>query len=309
VSRVLVTGALGFIGSHLTRRLLADGHEVYALDSYSVGRPRPSTADIEKGATLLHRHLEDNAPLPNVEIVYHLAAAINTKAIDHDPLDVLLKNVELAQKIVTEYRYSDTRVFFASTVEVVNGIPRKTPTTEKSVVAFQNWYDQRWSYAISKAYCELILRAGLEDRLTIARFSNVYGEDMCHNYVVKALIQRLQKGENPLKVAYPDDTRCFQYVGDVVDAVVRLMESEETTGDTYQVSGEEVSVGDLADLIAKHFATPTLHRIEDIPAETRNADISKIRRAIGWEPQTTLDDGIGRTIDWYRREYSEFGNG
>lgn len=312
VKQVLVTGGAGFIGSHLTEGLLARGDQVTVVDDESTGRfanlagvrehprlkiVRGSVSD----AALLHTLLD------GVQEVYHLAAAVGVALIAREPLQTIERNIYPTQLLLDELRARHQagqviRFFLASTSEVYGKNPKPVWDEEDDLV-FGATTRPRWSYGASKAIDEFLTLAcarqfGLP--VVIARFFNVVGPRQTGAYgmVLPRFVEAALAGE-PL-VVHDDgrQTRCFAHVADVVDAVLRLMQSDAALGRIFNVGSDQpVSILDLAgQVIAQAGSSSRIQfqsytqaydqDFEDI--RHRVPDLTRLRQAIGYVPQFDL---------------------
>ncbi|MCA9105393.1 MAG: GDP-mannose 4,6-dehydratase [Planctomycetales bacterium] len=310
---ILVTGGAGFIGSHLTERLLAAGHRVLVVDDESTGR----AANLS--AVMGHERLEwipgsiaDEGLIAELiaraDDVYHLAAAVGVALIAKEPIATIERNVEPTQRILAlldeRHRAGHAvRFFLASTSEVYGKNPKSIWTEEDDLV-FGPTTKARWSYGCSKAIDEFLClgyrrQSGLP--VVIGRFFNVVGPRQTGAYgmVLPRFVTAALKRE-PLQVH--DDgqqIRCFAHVSDVVGAVIALTERAESAGQIYNIGSDApVTILELAKRVLAR--TGSLSQIdfqsyhdaydkdfEDI--RRRVPDLSKLRAAIGFRPQYDLD--------------------
>ena len=298
----LVTGGCGFIGVNLVSRLASRGARIRVLDDLSLGKRddiRPFDVDLHVG------DIRDAAVLQElcrgVDVVVHLAA--HTRVIESISQPELNFQINAAGtlNVLQACRLADvTKVIFASTGGAILG-EQEPPVHEGMVPKPVSPYGA--GKLAGEAYCSAFFGSfGLN---TVAlRFSNVYGP---HSYrkgsVVAQYIRDLMKGE-PL-VIYGDghQTRDFIYVDDLVDAIL-LADEADTPGEVFQIaSGRETSIRDLLAIMERVLPQLTFD-IRYLPARTgeilRNyASIEKARRMLGFEPKTSLDEGLKRTWDWF----------
>lgn len=309
--RYLITGGCGFIGSHLADRLLADGHEVWAIDDLSTG----SIYNIEHLKTHPRYHYTIdtimNTPVTcelvdRVDIVVHLAAAVGVKLIVESPVRTIETNVRGTEVVLHCAAKKKKRVFVASTSEVY-GKTDKVPFSEDADLVMGPTTKGRWSYACSKALDEFLALAYWKEKklpTTVIRFFNTVGPRQTAQYgmVVPTFVQQALANE-PITV-YGDgkQSRSFTYVGDVVEALVRLMSTEDSIGEVINIGNDrEISIEDLALLIRERVGSSSdLTYIpydqayeagfEDMPR--RVPDVSKLLRLTGFRPTTALEEII-----------------
>src|SRR5918993_2065100 len=314
--RILITGGAGFIGSHLSEALLAGGHEVLVLDDLSTG----SIDNIAhlKGHARFHYTIDSvfNEPLvaemvDRASVVFHLAAAVGVKLIVQKPVYTIDTNVRGTEVILRHAAKKKKLVFIASTSEVY-GKSTDVPFRETADLVLGATTRHRWAYACSKALDEFLALAHWKERqlpVIIVRFFNTVGPRQTGQYgmVVPTFVRQAMAGE-PLTV-FGDGTqsRSFTYVGDVVDALLKLMVTPSAIGQVFNVGNtEEVTIRNLAERIkAKTGSRSEIVTIpydqayeagfEDMPR--RVPDLTKIHKAIGYVPKVKLDEIIDRVVD------------
>ena len=310
--KAVVTGGAGFIGSHLSERLLADGCDVAVVDNLSTGSMSNIQAlrDDDK-FSFIEGDVCDKEVIELIvkdcDVVYHLAAAVGVKLIADRPVHTIETNIwgtEVVLDLVNEY---GKKIFLASTSEVY-GKSEKVTFTEDDDLVLGSTRFSRWSYACSKAIDEFLGLAFYQQfglGVVIGRFFNTIGPRQSGQYgmVVPRFVQSALKGE-PLQIyGTGKQSRCFCYVGDVIEAVVSLMADDQAYGEVFNIgSSEEITIEGLADkIIGKTDSQSTKEYISYEDAYGRPIDdmmrrvpgIEKISQAIGWSPSTDLD----RTLD------------
>jgi UDP-glucose 4-epimerase len=257
--RVLVTGGAGFIGSHLTERLLKDDHEVVAIDNLSTG----SLKNIENfkehsGFEFIKGDIR-NAGLmePLVEhsdMIFHLAAAVGVKLIAEDPVLTIETNIGGTETVLDIANKFGKKTFLASSSEVY-GKSEAVPFREEDDIVLGSTSVSRWAYACSKAIDEFLGLAFYQQyglNVVIGRFFNTIGPRQTGQYgmVVPRFVQRALNNEPILICGTGKQTRCFCYVGDLIEAIIKLMNCEHAAGKVYNIgSSEEISIEELADKI------------------------------------------------------------
>jgi dTDP-glucose 4,6-dehydratase len=308
--RVLITGGAGFLGSHLCDRFLAEGHTVIAMDNLITG----STDNIahlaghERFSYIKHdvtNYIFIEGPL---DAILHFASPASPVDYLELPIQTLKVGALGTHKVLGLAKDKRARFLLASTSEVY-GDPQVHPQKE-SYYGYVNPIGPRGVYDEAKRFAEAITMAyhtfhGVDTR--IVRIFNTYGPRMRlrDGRVVPNFIQQALRGE-PL-TAYGDgmQTRSFQYVSDLVEGVYRLLMSNEI---------EPVNIGNPGEFTIKQFAEVINYlaenpagiiykdmRTQDDP-QVRQPDISKAKRILGWEPQVPVEEGLRRTIPWFRDE-------
>jgi len=307
VKRAVVTGGAGFLGSHLCERLLAEGIAVVAVDNLITGKRR-NVAHLEPRpdfAFVLH---DVSTPIRidgPVDYVLHFASPASPIDYLELPIQTLKVGSLGTHNSLGLAKAKGARYLLASTSEVY-GDPLVHPQPESywgnvNPIGPRGVYDEakRFAEAITMAYRRV---HGLETR--IVRIFNTYGPRMRPNdgRVVPAFIQQALTGKPMTVFGDGSQTRSFCYVDDLVDGIFRLLTSDEPL---------PVNIGNPHEMTILHFAeriraltgsgSPIEHRPlpEDDP-KTRQPDITRARTLLGWEPRVALDDGLARTIDYFR---------
>jgi len=316
--RVLITGGAGFIGSHLADAYLERGDEVFVIDDLSTG----SIHNIEhiKKHPRFHYTIDTVQNYPIVaelvdqcDVVFHLAAAVGVKLIVESPVRTIETNVRGTEVILAVANKKKKKVLIASTSEVY-GLSDQVPFHEDGNLVMGATTKGRWSYACSKAIDEFLALAYWREKklpTIVVRLFNTVGPRQTGQYgmVIPTLVKQALSGR-PLTV-YGDgtQTRCFGYVGDVVEALVNVMDAEGAVGQVFNIgSNEEVSIATLAERIRAMTKSDSEivfvpydeayeEGFEDMPR--RVPDISKIAALVGFRPKTSLD-GILREVIAYQ---------
>lgn len=321
MARCLVTGGAGFIGSHLTERLLDLGHEVTVLDDLSTGsRENLAAVANHPGFRLRVGSITDPLLLTEVmagsEVIYHLAAAVGVKLVADDPVRTIETNIYPTELLLRQAVQGRQRVFLASTSEVYGKNPKER-WTEEDDLHFGATTRARWAYGCSKAIDEFLALAyhrKFELPVVIGRFFNVVGPRQVGHYgmVIPRFVDQALAGR-PLEV-YDDggQTRCFGHVQEVVECVIRLTESSVAHGEVFNIGSDElVTIRGLAEqIIAK--VNPGL-AIRYIPyreaygegfedVRQRVPDLTRLRTTLGMQPSRSLSDILDDVIAWKRSQ-------
>jgi len=313
--RVLITGGAGFVGSHLAEALLERGDEVFVLDDLSTGsidnishlKPHPKfhyTIDSVTNEPLLAEMLD------RCDTVVHLAAAVGVKLIVEAPVRTIETNVHGTEVVLKHANKKKKLVLIASTSEVY-GKSAIVPFKEDADLVLGPTSKHRWAYACSKMIDEFLALAYWKERklpVVIVRLFNTVGPRQTGQYgmVVPSFVRQAISG-GPITV-FGDGTqsRSFTYVGDVVRAMVALINEPRAVGQVFNIgNGHEISIYDLAVRIKTMTgsASPIVKipydqayeaGFEDMPR--RVPDISKIRALVGYEPTVELDEILTRVI-------------
>jgi UDP-glucose 4-epimerase len=317
--KALITGGAGFIGSHLAERLLEDGHEVMVLDNLSTGsidnithlKGRSGfsyTIDSVTNESLLAELIDRS------DVVFHLAAAVGVKLIVEQPVHTIETNVHGTEVVLKHANKKKKLVFIASTSEVY-GKSTDVPFREAADLVLGPSAKHRWAYACSKLIDEFLALAYWKEKklpVVIVRLFNTVGPRQTGQYgmVVPTFVRQALAGQ-PITV-FGDGTqqRSFTYVGDVVEALVRLAADKRAIGEVFNIGNMgEITIADLAARVkAMTGSCSPIHYIpydqayeegfEDMPR--RVPDISKIREFVGYEPKVQLDEILRTVIEYMR---------
>ena len=312
--RILVTGGAGFIGSHLCDRLLADGHDVLCADNFFTG------TKINIKHLLGHPHFElmrHDVTFPlyvEVDEIYNLACPASPIHYQQDPVQTTKTSVHGAINMLGLAKRLRSKIFQASTSEVY-GDPAVHPQPE-SYWGHVNPIGPRSCYDEGKRCAETLFfdyHRQHRLRIKVARIFNTYGPRMHPNdgRVVSNFIVQALKGE-PITV-YGDgsQTRSFCYVDDMVEAFVRLMDSQDAvTGPVNLGNPDEFTILELAEKIVTLCGSSATIVPAPLPTDDprqRRPDITRAREALGWQPAVALEAGLEKTIAYFERLLS--GNG
>jgi nucleoside-diphosphate-sugar epimerase len=321
--RVLLTGGAGFIGVHLTRRLLDDGFAVDLVDNMSRGVEDEVVASLREdpGVSFHVADLRDPHALDGLgddfTHVVHFAALLGVQNVIDRPSAVLRDNVTMVETMLdfSARQQHLERFVFPSTSEVYAGTQQHftlpIPSAETTPLAVSPLDRPRTSYMLSKIYGEaLVHHAGVP--FTIVRPHNFYGPRMGLSHVVPQLLQRIfdaQDGDQ-LTVYSIDHSRTMCHIDDAVEYIARLMVADAATGGTFNVGVQapEVTIGELAQVLCEVVGRD----LEIVAGETtpgspprRCPDMNLTIEVTGHEPGVSLRDGVQRTFDWYRTHVFE----
>lgn len=313
--KALVTGGAGFVGSHLSERLLANGHEVLCLDDLSTG-DASNVADLmaRPGFEFVHGSILDevlvDAVVQRVDTVFHLAAAVGVHLILDRPLDSLRTNIRGTEIMLDSAHRHGARVLVTSTSEVYGKSPAVALAEDTDRVVGSP-LTTRWSYAEAKALDETLTYLYWHDRAmatVIVRLFNVAGPRQTGRYgmVLPRFVDQALRNEPLTVFGDGQQTRCFCHVTDAADALAVLIDRPAAYGKVFNIGRpDEVTIKDLADRVIT--LTESASSIRYVPYEMaygdgyedmrrRVPDISRARDVIGFEPTMGLDDIIRSVI-------------
>lgn len=317
---VLVTGGAGFIGSHLVDRLLKEGKNVTVIDDCSTGRMENlESAAGQRGFHMVKSKISECADLPGLAgqsgVIYHLAAAVGVELVMQSALQTIESNLRETQVMLEAASAAGTPILLTSTSEVY-GKSTKTAFSEEDDLLIGSPHLSRWSYACSKLMDEFLALAHAREKKTpviITRLFNTVGPRQTGRYgmVLPRFIEAALRGQ-PLKV-YGDgrQTRCFCYVNDTVEALVRLTRCPEARGHIFNVgSPDEIAIVELAERVIS--ATGSDSAIEFVPYGKayaagfedmlrRKPIVDKLERFTGFQPSTPLSKIIELTAAYIKK--------
>ena len=304
--RILVTGGAGFVGSHLCERLLADGHEVICLDNFSTGRQQNVVQLLKNPRFELVQHDVVEPVFVEVDRIYNLASPASPPHYQADPLKTVTTNVMGAYNVLELARTSHARVLQASTSEVY-GDPEVHPQSEE-YWGHVNCTGPRACYDEGKRVAETLFFDCARRRrvdVRVARIFNTYGPRMRHDdgRVVSNFIVQALSGEPLTIYGNGTQTRSFCYVDDLVDGLVRLMETDVPLGPVNLGNPDEFMVSELAARVLVMTGSTAGLVNRELPQDDprqRRPDISRAKQLLGWEPRVGLADGLGRTIEYFK---------
>ena len=307
--RVLVTGGAGFLGSHLCERVLSEGHDVICLDNFFTGRKQNIAHLIGNPQLEVMRHDVTFPLFVEVDEIYNLACPASPVHYQHDPVQTTKTSVHGAINMLGLAKRLRCKILQASTSEVY-GDPEVHPQTE-AYWGRVNPIGRRSCYDEGKRCAETLFFDYYRQhdlKIKVARIFNTYGPRMheddgrvVSNFIVQALSGR------PITL-YGDgkQTRSFCYVDDLIDALVRLMNSPgDFTGPVNLGNPQEFTIRQLAEKVIALTGSRSELAHEPLPSDDprqRRPDISLAKSALGWQPSTPLDQGLPKTIDYFRAQ-------
>ena len=309
MKRILITGGAGFIGSHLCERLVAAGHEVLCIDNFFTGRRVNVAALFQQPNFELMRHDVTFPLYVETDQIYNLACPASPVHYQFDPVQTTKTSVHGAINMLGLAKRTKARILQASTSEVY-GDPVVHPQVE-TYWGNVNTIGPRACYDEGKRCAETLFFDYYRQhnlRIRVARIFNTYGPRMLPNdgRVVSNFIVQALRGE-PITI-YGDgaQTRSFCYVDDLVDGLQRLMEApDEVTGPVNLGNPVETTIRELAEKILSLTSSRSKLINKPLPQDDptrRRPDIGQARSLLKWEPRVPLDDGLARTVDYFKRQ-------
>ena len=317
--KVLLLGGAGFIGFNIAKYLseeknyaitVADNFFRGQMDEYLTALVKKYNIKVIEGDFTVSSQYD--ALENDYDYVYMLASVVGVNNTLEIPHEIIRINTALIYNTLEWLKKSDVKkVLFTSTSEcyagTIDAFGYKVPTPEEIPLCIEDISHPRFTYAVTKMLGESgflnYARMGFFE-CTVVRFHNVYGPRMGFKHVIPHLVQRFLDGETPFKVYGHDQTRAFCYITDAVEGTVLAMENEHSNGEIYHIGTmEEISIeelikttGDFFDFKGEYVDAPTY------PGSTarRCPDITKARTKLGFEPKISWQEGLDKTLSWYK---------
>ena len=321
MAHCLVTGGAGFIGSHLSERLLELGHDVTVLDDLSTGRAENLAAVADHPRLRMQTgSITDPVVLAEavrgIDVIYHMAAAVGAKLVADDPVRTIETNIFPTELLLRMAAQSGTRFFLASTSEVFGKNPKER-WTEEDDLHFGPTSKPRWAYGCSKAIDEFLALAyhGKFDLpVVVGRFFNVVGPRQVGHYgmVIPRFVERALRGDPVVVYDDGEQIRCFAHVKEVVECIIRVVETPAAQGRVFNIGNDQpVSIRQLAESVIRLAESDS--SIEFMPynkaysdnfedVRRRIPDLTRLQETIDQTPSMSLDDILRDVIDWKRNE-------
>ena len=305
--RILVTGGAGFLGSHLCDRLLASGHDVLCVDNFYTSTRRNITHLLEHPNFELIRHDVTFPLYVEIDRIYNLACPASPIHYQRDPVQTTKTSVHGAINMLGLAKRTGARILQASTSEVY-GDPELHPQPESywgnvNPIGIRSCYDEGKRCA-ETLFFDYLRQHNLP--IKVARIFNTYGPRMLPNdgRVVSNFIVQALQGNDITIYGDGSQTRSFCYVDDLVEGLLRLMESDEgVTGPINLGNPNEFSIKELAEKVVEITGSAAKVVYQPLPQDDptqRQPDIGQAREVLGWEPKIPLDEGLPITIEFFK---------
>ena len=305
VMRILITGGAGFLGSHLSKRLLKEGHEVICMDNFFTGRKRNILNLVENSNFEIMRHDVTDPFKVECDQIYNLACPASPVHYQYNAIKTIKTSVMGAINCLGLAKRVNARVFQASTSEVY-GDPSVHPQPEAywgnvNPIGIRSCYDEgkRCAETLFMDY-----RRQNDVDVRIARIFNTYGPNMCpddgrvvSNFIVQAL-----QGHNITVYGEGEQTRSFCYCDDLIEGFIRMMNQDETIGPMNIGNPNEFTILELAEKVINLTGSQSKIIHETLPSDDpkqRQPDITQARQVLDWEPKYSLDEGLKATIAYF----------
>lgn len=319
MSKLMVTGADGFIGSHLTEELVKKGYEVKAFVFYnsfnSYGWLDTLDNDIMKQVEVFAGDIRDphgvKTAMKGCDAVFHLAALIGIPFSYHSPDAYVDTNIKGTLNILQSARELETERILVTSTSEVYGTAQYVPIDEKHPFQGQS------PYSATKIGADRLAESFYRSfslPISIVRPFNTYGPRQSARAVIPTIITQLLAGKDEIRLGSLTPTRDFNYVRDTVNGFISIYEADNTIGEEINIAtGIETSIGELAEELIKQINPKARIVCDDNRLRPEKSEVNrllgsneKIKELTGWEAQYTLQDGLHRTIEWIKRNMFRF---
>lgn len=318
--KALITGGAGFIGSHLAQRLIGTGHEVIVVDDLSTGSLK-NIAELEgqRQFRFVHDSVHNSETMhlliEQSDVVFHLAAAVGVQLIVDEPVRTIETNIHGTEVVLAVANKFRKKVLLASSSEVY-GKSEAVPFREDDDTVLGSTRFSRWSYACSKAIDEFLGLAYYEQYnlpVVVGRFFNTVGPRQTGRYgmVIPRFVEKALKNDPVVIYGSGQQTRTFAYVGDVIDAIINLMNCPTAPGRVYNIgTEEEITIEALADKIIEMTGSKSEKKFISYQEAygkpfddmmRRAPSLERIRETISYEPKTPLEEILRLVIEDMRK--------
>lgn len=310
--KILVTGAGGFIGSHLIEELLKEGGKIRAFIHYNSFNSYGWIDSLEKKARksidIFSGDISDphgvKKAMRGYEIVFHLAALVGIPYSYHSPDTYVDTNITGTLNVLQAARELKVKKIIHTSTSEVYGTAQFVPITEEHPVNPQS------PYSATKAgadFMALSFYRSFDSPVAIARPFNVYGPRQSARAVIPTIISQIASGKREIKLGSVNPTRDFTYVKDTVRGFMATAKSDQSTGEVVNIGSHlEISIGDLAKLIAKLMGVKIKIRTEAKRQRPKKSEVERLcaenkkaKKILGWQPKYSLEKGLKETIEWF----------
>jgi len=315
--KALVTGADGFIGSHLVEALLENGYEVRAFTYYNSFNnwgwldtfPKEKLNQIEVFSGDVRDPNGVYESMKGIDIVFHLAALIAIPFSYHSPDSYVDTNIKGTLNVLQAARKLNTSRLLVTSTSEVYGTAQYVPIDEKHP------YQGQSPYSATKIGADRLAESfyrSFQMPISIVRPFNTYGPRQSARAVIPTIISQLLAGKEEIKLGALTPTRDFNYVKDTANGFIEIAKSDKTIGEEINIAtGQEISIGDLAHVIIEQINPKAKIICDEERLRPEKSEVNrllgcnkKIKRLTNWEPKYTFEQGIGETIEWMKQNLS-----
>jgi len=325
MKKILITGAAGFIGYHLSEKLSAD-NELTLIDNFTRNKMDPHFEKLiqKENISFINADLTNKDFYIKLESFYdeiiHLAAINGTKYFYEKPYEVLRVNLLSLMNTLEwinedncgRFLFSSSSEAYAGTISLFSNSHDFLPSKEDIPLSIDNIFNERYSYGGSKLAGELLTSNYFKFQnmpYYIVRFHNIYGPRMGFEHVIPEFAKRVFNKENPFKIFGGNQTRAFCFIDDATSAIEGLINHESQDREVFHIGNpnEEINIIELAKrifLLSKYEPKIEIKKPPQGSVERRCPDTSKIEDYINYSPKINLSDGLEKTLNWYYEYFS-----
>ena len=316
--KILITGADGFIGSHLAKKLINEKNNVFCLDIKNQNKLlRINELRHKNNFNYVKLDVSNRSKFKNFLInhnfhtIFHFASIVGVENYIKNPIDVIKFNIESTLTLLDTLKNRNTHIIFSSTSEVFGKNPKKNWNEDSDRITGSSKIP-RWSYSASKNLCEHLYfsyHLKFNTKITIVRFFNAYGPLQNPIYVVSKSIQNLLDNKKPFIYDNGYQTRSFTFIDDITNALLKIIGNKKTFGNSYNIgNNKEIKIREVVDYLSRIFNKPGFYKnintkkmygnlYEDIPKRSLNN--SKAKRDLKWSPKINYKEGLKLTVNYY----------
>lgn len=308
MKRILVTGGAGFIGSHLCKRLVEENNQVICLDNFFTGRKENILELLNNKNFEVIRHDVIEAILLEVDQIYNLACPASPVHYQYDPIKTIKTNMLGTMNLLELAKKTRARFLQASTSEVY-GDPHIHPQKETywgnvNPIGIRSCYDE--GKRISETLCFDYQRQEKVE-VRVVRIFNTYGPQMLENdgRVVSNFVVQALKGNDITVYGEGNQTRSFCYVDDLVDGMIKMMNQDSFSGPVNLGRPEEYTILEIAEKVLSMIETKSKIVFKPLPSDDptkRRPNIALAKEYLNWEPNTSFEEGLSKTIEYFRNK-------
>ncbi|MCM8807797.1 MAG: SDR family NAD(P)-dependent oxidoreductase [Candidatus Omnitrophica bacterium] len=303
--RVLVTGGAGFIGSKLVEKLVELGYDVTIVDNFSSGS-RKNLTQVKDKIKIAEMDITSNEVcnfIKDKDVIFHLAAVPDPRLCDEHIEETFKSNVDGTFNILfSSLKNGVKKVIFMSSAHLY-GEPQYLPIDENHPITVYNYYTL--SKRIGEVLCDFFIRK-FNLNVIYFRLFNAFGPRQRPNFFIPSIITQALKNKK-IEIWSDKPTRDFIYIDDVVEALIKAIDSDFVGGPINLGYGREIRVGNIARLIASQLNVELCVLNKEVTGPLRMlCDNTKAKKVLGWEPKVDFEEGLRRTVEWYRDNFNNY---
>ncbi|MEM5855236.1 MAG: NAD-dependent epimerase/dehydratase family protein [Candidatus Aenigmatarchaeota archaeon] len=303
--KILVTGGAGFIGSHLVEKLVELGHDVTVIDNFSSGFEK-NLSQVRNGIKLFNIDIVSNHVCQYVkdrDVIFHLAAISDPRLCDEYVKETFKSNVDGTFNVLfSSLKNGVKKVIFISSAHLY-GEPQYLPVDENHPINVYNYYTL--SKRIGEILCDFFIRK-FNLNVIYFRLFNAFGPRQRPNFFIPSIIIQALKNKK-IEIWSDKPTRDFIFIDDVVEALIKAIDSDFVGGPINLGYGKELCVGDIARLVSSQLNVELCVLNREVTGPLRMlCNNNKAKRILNWKPKIEFEEGLRRTVEWYRNNFNSY---